>query len=522
MIFVQTIAAAVRVPLLVLIASALLLPHSSGADGVRRTAPSARSLDAPNVLRLTERDRLPQTRAVRIGRNKSVLVELPRELRDVIASSPEIVDVMVQTAGRVYLIGKGLGQSNAFFFDTNGEQILNLEIVVENDTAPLAAMLNRLLPGSDIQVEILNDTVVLTGSVRSPTDSNRANDLASRFMAPADSDSRAGNKVINMLTVEAEEQVMLKVVVAEVQREALKQFGVNLGAVINSGNFVTSILSSNALPLTAAAGLGTLPIPGINLDASATVCGAGSLCNFNRGPTADSFGNSGIAGGGAIGNATITNAIRALERQNLIRTLAEPNLTAISGEAANFRAGGEFPILVPSKDGTTIQFKEYGVHVAFTPTVLSEGRISLKIETEVSELTSVGAVIVDGFSVPALKTRRAKSTVELPSGGSLAMAGLISDDVRQNIDGLPGLKDVPVLGTLFRSRDFIKRETELVVIVTPYTVRPVARKDLALPTDGLAPATDFKANFFGHLNRIYGRDIAIPAGSLKDYGFIVE
>ncbi len=228
---------------------------------------------------------------------------------------------------------------------------------------------------------------------------------------------------------------------------------------------------------------------------------------------------------GPAGDARITHAIRALERNGLIRTLAEPNLTAISGEAAKFLAGGEYPIPVADGNGgISVTFKEFGVGVSFTPTVMSEGRISLKIETEVSELTTAGAVTLAGLSIPALSKREAQSTVELPSGGSLALAGLISDDMRQNIDGLPGLKDLPVLGTLFRSRDFIKEETELVVIVTPYLVKPVARQQLGAPSDGLAAATDMKGIFLGHLNRIYGHDPAAqPVSDLKgDYGFIVE
>ena len=213
-----------------------------------------------------------------------------------------------------------------------------------------------------------------------------------------------------------------------------------------------------------------------------------------------------------------------MERDGLVRTLAEPNLTAVSGETAKFLAGGEFPIPVVDSDGKlSVTFKEFGVGLAFTPVVMSEGRISLKIETEVSELTDAGAVTLSNISIPALKKRQAKSTVELPSGGSLAIAGLISDDTRQNIDGFPGLKDVPMLGTLFRSRDFTKNETELVVIVTPYMVRPTARQNLARPDDGLAPASDLKANFLGHLNRVYGKGRELPPGGLKgDYGFIVE
>ena len=321
---------------------------------------------------------------------------------------------------------------------------------------------------------------------------------------------------------------MLKVTVAEVQRSVLKQLGVNLGGAINAGNFSTTLLTENALPLTAAAGLGRLPIPGISTAGNpadpAIACSVGSLCNFNTGPTAGSFGNSGFNGGWGSGGNAVTHAIRALEREGLVRTVAEPSLTAVSGEPANFLAGGEYPIPVVDTSGSlSVQFKKFGVALAFTPIVLSEGRISLKIETEVSELSNQGAVTLSGFSIPAIRKREAKSTVELPSGGTIALAGLISEDTRQNIDGLPGIKDIPILGTLFRSRDYIKNESELVVIVTPYLVKPTSREQLAIPTDGLAPATDMKANFLGHLNKIYGKSEALPDGGLKgDYGFIVE
>ena len=213
-----------------------------------------------------------------------------------------------------------------------------------------------------------------------------------------------------------------------------------------------------------------------------------------------------------------------LERDGLVRTLAEPNLTAVSGETANFLAGGEFPF--PSVDALgalSVTFKEYGVGLAFTPVVLSEGRISLKIEAQVSEIDTANGVVIANSSIPGIKTRKAKSTLELPSGGSLALAGLISDSTKQNIDGIPGLKDLPVLGTLFRSRDFSRGESELVVIVTPYLVKPTSRQQLARPDDGFSPATDLKANLLGHLNRVYGRGSTPVDGGLKgDYGFIVE
>jgi pilus assembly protein CpaC len=519
-----------------------------------------------SVLRIPANGNFPIAKRATLGQGKSMLVQFPFELKDVLVADPEKVDAVVQSSNRVFLIAKSQGQTNAFFFDTKGQQILLLEISVGADLKGLDGMLKKYVPGSRIEAEMAGKAVVLSGAVRTPLDAKRASDIACQFVAANKSvgqpsasggasstnlsissqgqpsreqyESKTQNQaascgsdtklVINLLTVEGEEQVMLKVTVAEVQRALLKQFGINVGAAINAGNFSTKLLTENALPLTAAAGLGTLPIPGIgtgplDLTTGPTCATAGILCNYNSGP-GGTFGNSGLNSKFTGGNTQLTGALRALERDGLIRTLAEPNMTAISGETANFLAGGEYPIpVVDSQGQLTVTYKKFGVGLAFTPLVMSEGRISLKIESEVSELTTEGAVSLSGFNIPALKTRQAKSTVELPSGGSLAIAGLISDSTRQNIDGFPGLKDVPMIGTLFRSRDFIKQETELVVIVTPYLVRPTARQNLARADDGLAPASDLKANFLGHLNRIYGKGTQPPPGGLKgDYGFIVE
>ncbi len=498
-----------------------------------------------SLLRLPAGGPLPIRKNVRIGLGKSVMIEFPQDVRDVMVSNPKTIDAVVLSANRVFLLARQIGEANAFFFGADGEQLATFELYVERETAGLEDLLNRIITGSHVKVEMLNQSAILTGSVRVPADSVRAASIARQFLA-AEYSSEAitsaegttvkskvdlkgrgfDSAVINLLQVEAEEQVMLRVLVAEVQRSVMKQFGINLGAAINAGNFSTTLLTENALPLTAAAGLGTLPIPGINLkNDDNQACGtAGGLCSYNKGPGADAFGNSGLDGGWGTKNNTVSHAIRALERNGLVRTLAEPNLTAISGETAKFLAGGEYPVpVVDSLGKLSVTYKEFGVGVAFTPTVLSEGRISLKIETEVSELSNNGAVTLSGISIPALKKRQAKSTVELPSGGSLAMAGLLSDDTRQNIDGMPGLKDLPILGTLFRSRDFIKQETELVVIVTPYLVKPQAKSELARPLDGLAPTSDRKANLLGQLNVIYGRGNVAPAGDLKgDYGFIVD
>jgi pilus assembly protein CpaC len=488
-----------------------------------RVAPTTFNPDHQSIIRIRESDGLPLTKGITLGRNKSTLVELPRELRDVIVSNPDIMDAVVQSSTRVYLIGKKNGQSNAFFFDANGRQVLTLEVIVEHDTSVLEDLFRRLIPGSNIKAEVLNETVILTGTVRNPSDSSRASDIASRFIVSpiAETNVRHKDKVINMIAVEGEEQVMLQVIVAEVQRSILKQFGINLGAEINTGNFATSFLTNNALPLTSAAGLARM---GQTVRNNTLPLGQGCDAVLEASQVPNMVTNSGLAGVWSSGNNCASHTIRALERDGLVRTLAEPNLTAVSGEPAKFLAGGEYPIpVVDSVGKLSVTYKEFGVGVTFTPVVLSEGRINLKIETEVSELTDNGAVVLSGISIPALKKRQAKSVVELPSGGTLAMAGLLSDDTRKNIDGLPGLKDVPVLGTLFRSQDFIKRETELVVLVTPYMVRPTARRHFARPDDGLAPASDRKSNLLGHMNRIYGKGGPPPIGDLKgNVGFIVD
>ncbi|MBC7833212.1 MAG: type II and III secretion system protein family protein [Hyphomicrobium sp.] len=524
-----------------------------------------------SVLRIPANAAFPLSKRIDLGVGRSIVVQFPVPLKDVLVSDPGVLDAVVQSSDRVFLIAKKAGQTNAFFFDEYGQQILTLEVAIGADLSSLDQLLTRLIPGSNIHSEIAGRAIVLTGSVRTPVDSNMAAQIAAQFAAVnkdaasvtagpsattntsssttigigtdessfqemssksgggsggGGDDVYAAKPIINLLSVEGEEQVMLRVSVAEVQRDMLKQFGINLGALVNSGNFTTAILGDNAFPLSSAAGLGVMPISGITsgglriFDAPPPVAGVG----FPGGGIGIPFTNSGVATAWQSGNQAISGVLRALERDGLVKTLAEPNLTAVSGEPARFLAGGEFPVpVIDSLGQVSVLFKKFGIGLAFTPVVLSEGRISLKIETEVSELSNQGAVTLNGIQIPALKTRQADSTVELPSGGSLALAGLLSEDTRQTIDGFPGMKDLPILGTLFRSKDYQKKETELVVIVTPYMVRPVARQELARPLDGLGDPTDRKSNFLGHINRIYGGGRPAPEGGLKgDYGFIVE
>ncbi|MDX2204352.1 MAG: type II and III secretion system protein family protein [Hyphomicrobiaceae bacterium] len=502
-------------------------------------------LSQHSVLKVPANAAYPLAKRVAIGLSKSILIQFPFELKDVLVADPEKVDAVVQASNRVFLIAKKLGQTNAFFFDTKGQQILTLEISVGADLKGLDGILKKFIPGSNVKVDMAGSSAVLSGSVRTPVDAKRAADIACQFVAsnksglaatstPTATGQQSGptacggdsKLVINMLTIEGEEQVTLKVTVAEVQRSVLKQMGVNIGSVITSGNFSTSLLTANTLPITAGV-LGTIPTAGIGTTSTSGTTGcalAGTLCNYNAGPTSSTYGNSGISGSYTAGNVQVSQALKAMEREGLIRTLAEPNLTAVSGETAKFLAGGEYPIpMVDNTGKVSVTFKEFGVVVAFTPVVMSEGRISLRIASEVSELSDDGAITLSGYNIKALKKRQANSVVELPSGGSLAIAGLISDTTRQNMEGLPGVKDMPILGTLFRSRDYSRNETELVMIVTPYIVRPTSPRALATPDRGLAPASDLKANFLGHLNRVYGPREAPRNGGLKgDYGFIID
>ncbi len=532
-------------------------------------APSANG----SVLRIPANSAFPLTKRMDLGVGRSIVVEFPVPLKDVLVSDPSLMDAVVQSSDRVFLIAKKAGQTNAFFFDEYGQQVLTLEVAIGADLSALDQLLNRLIPGSNVHSEIAGQAIVLTGSVRTPIDSDRAAQIAAQFAAAnagsigqVNSGPGSGNStstttnsttniggggataayqnqiqstvapstapdnpyssksIINLLVVEGEEQVMLRVSVAEVQRTILKQFGINVGALHQFRQLHHSDPERQQLSADDG-GRSWNAANGRHRYAGARAC-AMQRASI-RGPAdanAIAFGNSGVADALEVGNQHVAGALRALERDGLLKTLAEPNLTAVSGEPAKFLAGGEFPVpVVDSLGQVSVQFKEYGIGLVFTPVVMSEGRISLKIETEVSELTNQGAVVLNNIQIPALKKRQANSTVELPSGGSLALAGLLSEDTRQNIDGFPGLKDVPILGTLFRSREYQKQETELVVIVTPYMVRPTSRQQLARPLDGMGDPTDRKANFLGQINRVYGGGAPAPVGDLKgDYGFIVE
>ncbi len=423
---------------------------------------------------------------VKIGLNKSLIIRLPKNARDVLVSNPKKVDAVVRSANLTYLIGLEVGQTNVFFFDSDGREMLILEVEVERDLTTLRRMINRLLPDASVKVEAINDNVILSGVAKSASESNRAQQLAEKFAGEE-------KKVLNLIKISGKEQVLLKVTVAEMQRDVLKQLGVDINAALQLGGSVINFASINPFSV------------------------AGSALN-GSGVSQAYTGSSGLT--------SVNTVLRAMERVGVLRTLAEPTLTAISGESAKFLAGGEFPVPAGrDRDGNiTIVFKPFGVGLGFTPLVLSGGRISMKVSTEVSELSNQGAVSLGGISIPALKVRRAETTVELPSGGSLVMAGLIQESLKQTINGFPGIKDVPILGALFRSRDFQNSETELVVIVTPYIVKPVNRGKLVQPDVGYVNADDYETVFLGQLHKVYGvRGRPLPQGNYRGgVGYIIE
>jgi pilus assembly protein CpaC len=438
-------------------------------------------------------------RPVSLGVGKSIVIDLPRDVKDVLVADPKIANAVVRSSQRAYIIGAAVGQTNIVFFDASGQQIAAYDIAVTRDLNGLRTALRQMFPNSEIHIEGVGDGVVLSGIAATPIEAQQAGDMAAKLAGSPD-------KVVNSIIVRGRDQVMLKVTVAEMARSIIKQMGIDLSANLNYGTAVV---------------------------------------NFNNANTFTAFGRPLVAGNALTSSfgatPSVTATLRAMESAGVARTLAEPNLTAISGESATFIAGGEFPIPAGyTCDPTThvcvtqISFKKFGISLNFTPVVLTEGRISLRVMTEVSELSNDNAITlsqgftssnVNSITIPSIKTRRAETTLEIPSGGSMAMAGLIQEQTKQAVNGFPGLTQLPILGSLFRSRDFVNNQTELMVLVTPYVVRAVAQKDLSRPDDGFAAASDPQADLLGSINRIYGvpgRNTEPARNYRGSYGFITD
>jgi pilus assembly protein CpaC len=436
-----------------------------------------------------------KTHFLALGIGKSSIIDLPRDVKDVLVADPKIANAVIRSPQRAYIIGSAVGQTNVVFFDADGQQIAAYDIAVKRDLNGVRAALKQSMPG--IQIEGVGDSVILTGSVSSPIEAQSAGDLAARLVGGVD-------KVVNSIVVRGRDQVMLKVTVAEVRRDIVKQMGVDLSASMNYGTAVVNF--NNVNPFTANGGA---LVPGNGFSPSAITKGLPS----------------------------VTATMRAMESAGVVRTLAEPNLTAISGESATFISGGEFPIPTGVTCQTTtsgaigqcvqtVTYKKFGISLNFTPVVLTEGRISLRVMTEVSEVSTENSLTggANGTTIPSIKTRRAETTLEIPSGGSMAMAGLIQEQTKQAVNGMPGVDSIPIFGSLFRSQDFVNHETELMVLVTPYIVRAVAQKELSRPDDGFAPASDSQSTLLAQMSRIYGVSGRVePIGSYQaNFGFIID
>jgi pilus assembly protein CpaC len=474
--------------------------------------------------------------SISIPRGKSAIVDLPVDARDVLVTDPKVADTVLRSPRKIYVMGLAPGQTDAVFFDAAGRRILALNIRVDQDFSAVADTISRIIPGSHVQVEAINNSVVLSGSVANQSEADRALQIAQQFTTKPE-------QVLNMISVAGKDQVMLKVRIVEVQRSVIKQLGFNLSATLGqlgSPQFALASAAQYAVNgsllggITSGYSLDTTQQPELQVPCATGLSGtceqivrntSSTYPNGNTATTQTTAGSNGLNKGAA--------SIQAFEQVGLVRTLAEPTLTTVSGEAAKFLAGGEFP--VPTGEDTTgkisIEFKPYGVGLGFTPVVLSNGRISLKISTEVSELTNQGSFNLatsstTSLTIPGLNVRRAETVVELPSGGAMMIAGLLKEETKQDIDSLPGLMNLPVLGALFRSRDYQEGETELVVIVTPYLVQPTNPNNLQTPADGLKIASDAETILLGHINSAYHAPPAAAAAAQANYqgpvGYVIE
>ena len=441
------------------------------------------------------------SRNLQIGVGKSVIVDLPEDANEIYVADPTVANAIVRSARRLYVTALQNGDTTIFAMNKAGKQLAAIQISVGRDIAKLVALFAAAFPGNDIHVQSVSGSLILTGSVANAREAQMALDIANGFISNTESVVATGNvatvttttfKVINSLTIRGLDQVSLHVLVSEIRRDVAKQLGVNLSAALSNSGLAGSGNTHSTFPF---------PLNGTNDGGGAT-----SL-------------------GWVNGIQNITATLQAFESQGVAKTLAEPTVTAISGESAKFLAGGTVPVEqhYTSANGVvtqTYQQTAYGVTLNFTPIVLSEGRIQLHIGTEVTDVDYTNNVP----GLPGFRTRRNETTVELPSGGSIVTAGLISSRSAQIISGVPGAMNLPILGALFRSRDFIKEETELLIVVTPYIVHAFDPKQIVRPDQNFSEASDPQGWLLGRVNRIYSPNAAgnpTPAYTGK-VGFITD
>ena len=443
-------------------------------------------------------------KSLQLGVGRSMIVDLPEDASEIFVGEPKVANAIVRSPRRLYISTLSAGQTSIFALSSTGRKIAVLEITVGRDVGELAKLFEVAIPGNDIHIKTVGGSIILTGAVASAGEAQKALDIAQGFLsnnqgalagvaagATAGAAGQSGG-VVNSLTIRGLDQVSLRVTISEIRRDIIKQLGINLSSSGGKSG-LTNLSWSNPFSIN-----------GATATESATV-------------------------GWTVGSATLSATLQAYEQQGVAKTLAEPTVTAISGESAKFLAGGTIPI--PGGESCSsgvctlsIVQQPYGVSLNFTPVVLSQSRIQLRIATEVTDVDSSKTLAIDNTSIPGFRTRKNETTIELPSGGSIASAGLISTQTQSAISGLPGLMNLPVIGALFRSRDYLRQETELLIVVTPYIVHAVDPQMVQRPDAGLIDATDPQAWLLGKINRTYSPSYSAnraPAYTGK-VGFITD
>ena len=413
------------------------------------------------------------------------LIELSRPAKNVFIADPGIADIQVPSPRNIFLFGKKTGTTSLYALDEEGRPIINATVIVSYNIGGLQRLVQQEAPDSPINFTSTPSGIELSGVVPDAETAEKLRVAAARYIGDKET-------LVNNLKVSGAQQVNLRVRVAEVSRQITQELGFNWQSIVSPGAFSFGLATGRNAFLAGGSSLAPT-----NFDINGVLSRAPSPANVSAIP-GSFFGNF------QSSRATVNSLIDALADQGLITILAEPNLTAISGQTASFLAGGEFPIPVQQATGAaggiTIEFKQYGVSLDFVPTVLANDRISMKVRPEVSQLSTQGAITLNSITVPALTVRRAQTTIELGSGDSFAIAGLIQNNSNTDLSKFPALGDLPVLGPLFRSTNFQRNETELVIIVTPYLVRPAGANSFRAPTDGFRPATDLERIFLQRFN----------------------
>jgi pilus assembly protein CpaC len=476
----------------------------NGAIGVATAAVAIGIVAGPVATAIAAPTTSQPSENVELSIGKGQMVRLSSPMSDLFVADDKVADVQVRSAGQLYIFGKAAGETTIYATNKAGAVVYSANIRVGTNYDRIGDMLGMAMPDAAIRTQSMNGLILLTGTVASPADVEEAQRLVQAFVGDK-------TQVISRLKTATPMQVNLQVKIAEVSRTLVKEIGVNLLSRDTTGGFLFGIASGRSIGTIGDADLSALP----KLDASSAFGLPSGSLQLPFDPTSGQFvtkagtlfdlknlglgaGKTSLSAAGRLFGLDVASALDLAENDGLVTTLAEPNLTALSGETASFLAGGEIPIPIAQQLGTlSVEYKQYGVSLAFTPTVLSNGRISMRVRPEVSELASNGSVTLNGFQIPAFKTRRAETTVELGSGQSFMIGGLLSNNHNNAIDKAPGLGDLPIIGALFRSNRFARSETELVIMVTPYLVKPVSASQIALPTDGYRAPTDAQRVIMG-------------------------